>query len=163
MARMGHPAFPILARQRAPIWPAGVTGSISHAEGFCAVAAAPTITFASLGVDVELQGRLDQALWPLICTPVELERLARTPPEQRSALATVIFSAKEAFYKCQHPLTQAWVGFEDVTVEVHEGQFRIRDAADLGIEGLSRAPLLGRFELWRGYVVSAIILPAENP
>ncbi|MGH1557242.1 hypothetical protein ACRAWD_04315 [Caulobacter segnis] len=74
----------------------------------------------------------------------------------------MIFSAKEAFYKCQHPLTRAWVGFEDVSVEIGAERFRIVDTAGLGLDRLSRAPLTGAFALWRGYVVSAMALRASD-
>lgn len=162
LTRLGHPDFPLLAENRAPLWPTGVVGSISHAEGFCVAAAAPTTAFASLGVDIERAGRLDETLWPIICTPGELEALGRVEPWRRATIATVVFSAKEAFYKCQYPLRRAWVGFEDVSVELCDGRFRIVDVGGLGLERLSRAPLIGAFALWRGYVVSAIGVRAQD-
>src|SRR5258706_16095138 len=45
-------------------------------------------------------------LWRSICTPSETAWLGSLPDSERLAAATLIFSAKEAFYKCQFALTQ---------------------------------------------------------
>ncbi len=86
----------------APIWPEGLTGSISHSQGRAVAVAACTADWGSLGVDVEatLGAKAAHELAPLILTACERARFASalTP-----AFATLVFSIKEALYKALHP------------------------------------------------------------
>ena len=51
----GRPILPYCPGQdRAPLWPDGFVGSISHARGVCAAVAASRADAASLSLDVEL-------------------------------------------------------------------------------------------------------------
>ena len=50
-------------------------------------------------------------------TPTEQAFLKTLDAGQAGLIATLFFSAKEAFYKCQYPLTQRFLGFQDVEVE----------------------------------------------
>jgi 4'-phosphopantetheinyl transferase EntD len=105
---------------RRPAWPNGFVGSISHTVGFCAAAVAQNLEFSALGLDAELIGRLDRNVLQLIYTTSERELLRELPEPERSTFATIIFSAKEAFYKCQFAVTGQWLDFHDVSVSVCE-------------------------------------------
>ena len=59
---------------------------------------------ASLGLDGERDKLLGPELIQMICTPAEQQRTA-------AADAIVYFAAKEAFYKCQYPLTRQFLDF----------------------------------------------------
>jgi len=92
----------------------------------CGVAVARSELVQSVGLDVEQDRQLDPALVESVCTPSEWRALAvRGRPHQD---AIVYFSAKEAFYKCQFPLTRVFLGFHDVelTVDFESGTFRAR-------------------------------------
>lgn len=116
MQRLGLPPVAIpAAPDRSPVWPAGVTGSISHAAGFCAVAVSRD-TRAPLGLDIEDPAPLDDDLWPLVLTPDEMTMLAHLPPLRRGHAAKRIFGIKEAAYKAQFPLTGAVIGFQALKV-----------------------------------------------
>jgi enterobactin synthetase component D / holo-[acyl-carrier protein] synthase len=118
LERLGVPPAPLRAApDRRPLWPAGVVGSITHTRGFCAAAAARTERLIALGIDTELADAVGAELRPNICTPAELAWLDALPSAQQGSAATLIFCAKEAFYKCQYPDTFEWVSFKDV--EVH--------------------------------------------
>ena len=118
LAALGHPAVAIPAGpDRAPCWPAGLAGSIAHAEG---VAVAAVRRGASLGLDVEADAALEPDLWSLICDPVELAAL---PEGDRGRAVRLVFSAKEAVYKAQYPLTGQLIGFDAVRVTLEEGGF----------------------------------------
>ena len=72
LARLGIENRPLLpGHDRAPVWPRGIVGSISHCEGFCAVAVARRDRTSSIGLDVELRVPLDVGLVQTICTPGE--------------------------------------------------------------------------------------------
>ncbi len=120
LARMGIEHFPLLKRaDETPIWPDGVTGSITHTDGLCAVAAARA-PISSLGIDAEIVSHVTAELWPQIFTQREAAILHRLPARQRVRHAAAIFSAKEAFYKCQYMLTNEWLEFEDIEVSLSE-------------------------------------------
>lgn len=91
-------AGPVLREGRRPRFPAGVRGSISHCRGAAAACLAATRPdLSGVGVDVERVGRLSPEAAGLVCTPPELALMRGGPADAR--LLTVVFSAKEAFYK----------------------------------------------------------------
>jgi 4'-phosphopantetheinyl transferase EntD len=110
----------------APIWPRGAVGSISHADDVAVAVAARSEHFLAIGVDVEQLGAVDAALWPMLFCEAERRRLDQNGPEAASAIATAMFVAKEAFYKAQWPLTQEWLDFLDVEIELSDGMFAVR-------------------------------------
>ena len=115
--QLGLPPAPLRrADDRAPIWPIDRTGSLSHADTLCAAAVGKRGTIQSIGVDVETIGRVEQKLWPTLFTEKEANYFSSLAPNKVALETTLFFSAKEAFYKCQYPLTQKWVGFQDVEV-----------------------------------------------
>ena len=116
MTRLGLPPQPIpAAPDRSPVWPDGVTGSISHTGGLCAAVLSRDPT-QPLGLDIEEAAPLDADLWPLVLTPEELARLDHAPAAQRGLMAKRIFGIKEAAYKAQFPLTGAVIGFQALDV-----------------------------------------------
>lgn len=84
-----------------------------------------------IGVDVEQRGRVREAVFGKLFTEDELEVLADLDDDQRARNATIGFSAKEAFYKAQYPITGAWVSFTDVSVEITPGGAKAHRATDL--------------------------------
>ena len=113
MTGLGLPAVAIpMGPDRAPVWPEGVTGSISHTDTHCLAAVARTGEVRALGLDLEPDMALEPALWPDICTGAELGWLEARPAPERGRLARIIFSAKECVFKAQYPLTGAMLGFD---------------------------------------------------
>jgi phosphopantetheine--protein transferase-like protein len=156
LAGMGIEYFPLLKRDdETPIWPRGMTGSITHTEGLCVVVVARA-PIAALGVDAEIVSHVTAELWPQIFTQREAAILHRLPARQRARHAAAIFSAKEAFYKCQYVLTKEWLEFEDIEVAMTEetdtlARFSVRPQRTLALQQ-SFAPL------WHGRAV----FPAED-
>ncbi len=99
---------------------------------------------------------MDADLWERICTPAERERLEQLPQAQAQRQAALIFAAKEAFYKCQFPLSREWVGFEDVSIEVSAGAFRIVPQVRLPVADGWVASLVGRYEFRGPWVVTGV-------
>ena len=114
LAQLGEPLAAIPSGpDRAPIWPRGVVGSISHAGAVAIGVAARTADsgIAALGVDVEPDRPLSPDLIGDIADDAEIARLAPLPPP---VAALRIFSLKEAAYKAQYPLTRQLLGFHDL-------------------------------------------------
>lgn len=103
---------------RAPIWPAGIVGSISHTRSACAVVVARATEVLGLGLDLEDGRGLPERALTLVCTERERTWIATRPQGERRQLGTLFFSAKESVYKCQHPLSRRWLGFRDVELEL---------------------------------------------
>lgn len=152
---LGIPACPIVAgADRRPSWPAGVVGSIAHTDGLCVAVAGLAGRFASLGVDVEVVGRVTPLLAARICTDAESAWMASLPERCRDVAAALVFSAKESFYKCQAPLTGEWLGFDAVRIEAPElphavagggTPFRVVPLRPLALSAHAGLPLQGRY------------------
>jgi 4'-phosphopantetheinyl transferase EntD len=115
--QLGLPPAPLRrADDRSPVWPADRVGSLSHCDTLCAAAIGTSHAIRSVGIDIETIGRVEPKLWPTLFTEHEAGYFRSLPPERVALETTLFFSAKESFYKCQYPLTQSWVGFQDVEV-----------------------------------------------
>ncbi|MBL9047635.1 MAG: 4'-phosphopantetheinyl transferase superfamily protein [Tabrizicola sp.] len=118
MAALGHDVVPVpMGRDRAPIWPPGLSGSISHAGG---IAAAVLRSGPPLGLDLEADEPLDSDLWPIICSEPEL---GAHPVTDRGLAVRRVFAAKEAVYKAQFPLTGQVIGFDAVAIAFRNSDF----------------------------------------
>lgn len=162
LEQFGISGFPLaMAEDRSPLWPRTVCGSIAHTHGYCAAVAGQLSRFRALGLDVEQVTDLPPGVCQQICSPAEAEWLEQLPRDERARVASLIFSAKETFYKCQYTLTRQWLEFADVTVDfagwgLGAGSFTVRP---LGISRLLQhqpLPWLGRFLFWEGLVITGM-------
>jgi 4'-phosphopantetheinyl transferase EntD len=153
---LGRPAEPVLRSDRAPRWPAGVVGSITHCEGFCGAVAAPVSVAAGLGFDAERAHAVSPEIWLRIASAAD--RSAGPPAD--GALRALAFSAKEALFKAQHPLTRVWMEFADASLEVADaGELRLRLECDVVGLGARGSVVRGRYALEGGLVFAAVALP----
>jgi 4'-phosphopantetheinyl transferase EntD len=136
---------------RAPVWPYGFVGSISHTGSLALSAAAPSNVVSGLGIDVEKAGSLDLPLLEIICRPEEVAGLEEIGPPEIAA--RLLFSAKESVYKCIWPRLRRYVDFLDVGIEIdtHQHTYRIASSRTLP-ESLSNA-LQGRYR-WSSELVA---------
>ena len=117
MAQLGIPpaAIPILP-SRAPQWPAGITGSISHADDACVAVVTARDDFIGVGVDIECASPLSPELYASVCSSSELDASASSA--EGIDAAKLLFAVKEAFFKFYHPQTGYFLAFHDVTVRL---------------------------------------------
>ena len=157
MTELGLGKVSLLAgEKREPLWPPEVIGSITHTTGFAAAVVARRNEIEALGIDCEVVDSVGADLWERICTPEERERLEQLPEAQARQHAALIFAAKEAFYKCQFPKSQGWVGFEDVSIEASAGSFRIIPQVQLPVTAEWVATLAGRYQFRGPWVVTGV-------
>jgi len=160
MRDLGHPLAPVLmAPDRAPVWPTGLTGSISHSQTCCIAALGRVDQVAALGVDVEEDSDLDQDLLTTVCTVDERAWLSVLPKSQAGRMAKLIFSAKECAYKCQYSRSKTLFGFDTlcVTPDPACGQFEATFLTDIR-HFPAGTRLAGRFAIEDGLIVTAMIL-----
>lgn len=104
---------------RAPIWPKGIVGAISHAAGVASVALAPVSVCRGIGVDTEIVVGPEEAteVSELIVAPEEFSMLAqRLGCHGPSFAVTLALSAKESVFKCLYPQTRRTFEFRDLSI-----------------------------------------------
>jgi 4'-phosphopantetheinyl transferase EntD len=122
MAELGAPLTAIpQGLDRAPLWPTGLSGSIAHCDDYCIAAVAYEDHHKTLGIDIEPATPMDPDLINIICTQTERDWLEGEPDP--GLAAKMMFSAKEAIYKAQYPLTRQIIGFDAVKLMIINGSF----------------------------------------
>lgn len=124
---------------RAPRWPAGISGSITHTRHVAAALAAYDGDWPAVGLDLEEARPMPPDLVDLVVGPED--RLGDMPP---SLAATLLFSAKEAVFKAQFPVTGLWLDYRDVALTILPGSFHLNLC---GVELAGRWRLAGQLFL----------------
>ncbi len=174
LMELGHGEAEILnGPDRAPIWPQGVRGSITHCDR-CAVVAVTRAEVGTVGVDVEHRDELKRDLWKTVFLPHEIHALdAAFDATDRGRMALVLFSAKESLYKAQYPRTTTFMGFHELHVAIapdptdaSAGSLLCtfqNDVGALDAGGFARAEIArGRYRLDAlpgGQVVTSVFIP----
>ncbi|MFF5177342.1 4'-phosphopantetheinyl transferase [Micromonospora sp. NPDC000316] len=162
MTSLGLPETAVpAAADRAPVWPAGVVGTITHTSGYCAAAAAHATDIRSVGMDAERHREINEGVRRLVLLPEEEENCSRLPAD--ISWPVVYFSAKETVYKVWYPIVGSWLDFHDahLTLDPDAGTFTARiaparvDAADVVDPP---ATITGRFVVADGLVRTAAVL-----
>jgi 4'-phosphopantetheinyl transferase EntD len=152
---------------RPPAWPEGVVGSITHCNNFACAVAARSDRYVSLGVDAEMVQRMEAGFAELICGPEELQHIATLQQLDDAEWPLIVFSAKEAIYKCISPLIEDPIEFTDVALRFPPdggGSRRGNFVIDAGCthSGLRHLPvsgawlLAGTMVLCGAYIIAAV-------
>ena len=172
--RYAHRALKILdvplgallaSRDRSPLWPPGVTGSITHTDRYCAVAIARTTEVAAIGIDVEDVTRFNLDLLSHVLSPREITaNLAGFGPDRRQQHGAAMFSAKEALYRFLRGVTTVQLTFRDCEIAFDQGSdhFQVELLAEAG-PFASGHRFTGRYTFAGDLVATAIILPRPAP
>lgn len=170
-ADRGGPRPLLNGADRAPIWPDGHIGSITHTRGYCAVVLARGTRVAALGIDAEPDAALERPMWRAVTTADErsaLEALESSDPTHAGALARVVFSAKESAYKAQYTLTREFLGFDAMRIALvdsvatsESGAFVATLTRDVGDRFCAGDAFAGRFVRGGGVLVTGVTIPRE--
>lgn len=131
----------------APAWPAGVTGTVTHCDGY--VAAAVSLERLYLGIDAEPAADLPGDTARMIAFDQELQWIAETTLPTR-----LLFCAKEAVYKAWSNVTGDALTFSDARLTFRDTDFY----ADL-ITRPTAPTLKGRFHIDHGLIGTIIAQP----
>lgn len=124
LLRLGRPrALLLTGNHREPLWPSEFTGSITHTERLCAVAVARSKHYRGLGIDAEPAETLRPEVVERVCRGDDRRSWNGLASLEAELVPRLVFSVKEAIYKCQFPITKTFLGFEDVGVELGNGVF----------------------------------------
>ena len=103
-----------------PVWPAGITGSISHSESLAVAATGRTDAWSSIGIDIE--PAISERKAPIarrVCATEEIDWINACQGELMLRL-TRVFSAKESLYKAFFQATGHRLSFEDASLRWNE-------------------------------------------
>ncbi|WP_146588228.1 4'-phosphopantetheinyl transferase family protein [Puniceibacterium confluentis] len=156
MSDLGHPPEPLpMGEDRAPVWPAGLTGSISHISTACIAMSARTDQARAIGVDLEVYQDFPPETVPEVAKPRETALF----DDPKLIAVRRIFSAKEAGYKAQYALSRTVFGFDRLAL-------CRSPRGDLALKFTNDAPPFRKGDLLRlrqwvghGLILSLVTLP----
>jgi enterobactin synthetase component D len=97
-----------------PVWPQGVAGSITHTELTAYAVVVRRTDGAGIGIDSErVVDQESQQAVAAVCCNVS-ERTAWIQGPDAFVRTTLLFAAKEAFYKAAWPALQRFINFDEV-------------------------------------------------
>jgi 4'-phosphopantetheinyl transferase EntD len=170
LGRLGVPPVPIVRGERgAPVWPAGIVGSITHCDGYRGVAVARDRDVLTVGIDAEPNEPLPNGVLDSVSLAAERTRLALLDAAVPGVCwDRLLFSAKESVYKAWFPITGRWLGFEEADVTIHpdDGGFEARLLAapahtPVPAAGPPLTGFTGRWLVSRGLIATAIVVPGR--
>lgn len=119
MAQLGRPVAALLnGADRAPIWPPGLVGSITHDAKCCAAVVASEQHFRSIGIDLESIGAVPAELADRVLRPDEIAKLDRLFKPDGADWLTLSFCLKEASYKAFYPVFRRIIDFHDMRLSI---------------------------------------------
>lgn len=148
---------------RAPVWPAGLSGSISHAGDHCACFVLPA-DLGTAGIDLEemAEGCALQAILDLAMTSEEVAIIGACP-DLRIA-ATLCFSAKEAAFKALYPKVCRFIAHRCAVLDAppRAGRLRLRLTERLHRDLPEGHAIDLRYETRPGSVLTWTVLPGRG-
>ncbi|VVM62857.1 hypothetical protein PS645_01355 [Pseudomonas fluorescens] len=155
---------PTIGEDRAPVWPAHISGSITHSNGRAAAIVARKRDWRGLGMDLEnlLEPERAERLAGEILTPAELQRMAAGPQDQVALRVTLTFSVKESLFKALYPIVRQRFYFEhaEVLEWTEHGEVRLRLLTDLSSEWRKGTELNAQFAVMDGQLLSLVSIKA---
>lgn len=148
-----------------PIWPAGVTGCITHSKG--RVAVWMEVGDHTLGLDLEHlpSANAVKAIKEVTLTQSELDWVGALSEEEARRASVAIFSAKETLFKALYPRVNAYFGFLAACADPFEPK---ADSIKLHLED-TLSPEFRRgdsFEIslrtFEGFVLTRLSVPAAG-
>lgn len=120
---LGYQECPLpRADSGAPVWPAGVIGSLAHDRRVAVAAVAASREIDALGIDIEPAEPLPFDLLDIIATPDERPEIGGDP-----ICGRLLFAAKEAVYKAVYPLDGIFLEHHDVQIDFSERRGAVRN------------------------------------
>lgn len=101
-----------------PLWPEGWRGSISHARHVALAVVMPRIGRFGIGIDAE-EILDDQSLQDVlqVCANNDDRRFIAKGADSACLAATVMFCAKEAYYKAMNGVTRRFMDFDEISLK----------------------------------------------
>lgn len=147
---------------RTPIWPPNILGSITHSENYVSVSITNNSSILGIGRDSEFifPKMTAEKVKPIIIQDDELELINGLKKEE---FLSLIYSAKESFYKAVYPSTKKPFYFDDVSIlEINDSYFKIKAKKNLGPFFKTDQIFKGEFIFSDGLVHTGIIIKKDD-
>lgn len=146
---------------RAPIWPVGMIGSISHSGNYAMAIVIPEVHAELVGIDCEkrIDGTRARELANTVFTLGEYAMSARLGLSFADFFV-LSFSAKESLYKALYPKVARFFGFnaaELIDVCLTSGVFQLRLTQDLAADWLKGRVFVGYFKFTESHIISLLV------
>lgn len=147
-------AKPLGSFNRMPIWPEGVSGSISHTQSTAIAVAGANLFGAGIDCEVLMDHAQTKRRAPYFVREEETPLVEMNP----ELAPTLIFSAKEALFKCFYPRCYSYFGMlEAKVVSFGNGIFEI----DLDSNRPAVSKLKGRhkggYQVWDDKIITWVL------
>ncbi|HEY3016563.1 MAG TPA: 4'-phosphopantetheinyl transferase superfamily protein [Nocardioides sp.] len=159
LAELGVEPAPVLPDEnRAPRWPAGVVGAMTHCQGYRAAAVARADVVLTLGIDAEPNAALPPDVIDLVARPEDLTGLPELPAGWGISWERLLFSAKESVFKAWYPVRREWLDFQEASVRFRpDGTFEVR-LLKASAAGSPLETLTGRWISTPQFLATAIVV-----
>lgn len=152
------------AKTREPVWPKGMTGSISHSKQMAISCISTSDDYLSLGIDAEemMKPELAAEVATTIASQEELNYLSSLKSSQG---LTVLFSAKEALYKALFPLVRTFIDFKEVklvSLNLDNGSFELELNSSNPILTKYLGLYAGSFRMMNQTIVTFVSIPKDQ-
>lgn len=159
----GAGSVPASGEDRAPQWPKGTVGSITHSGDYAAAIVGSLQNWRGLGLDAEslIPEQRAQRLAGEILTPAELDRLGPLNAAEQALRITLTFSAKESLFKALYPqvLKRFWFHDAELLSVTPDQHFTLRLLIDLDGSWTTGSVVTGQFCLFDDYLLTLIAIP----
>ena len=160
LEKLGRSGFAILRDPNgAPIWPFGITGSISHSGEMAAAVVAKKAEILAIGLDLQITNQtLPFKVLTTFFHSDEIKNFLNVPDSLSELFSYAVFSAKESILKCYYTLNRSILNLHEISVKLDwwNGTF---SACIIGKHGsnvhMFCDQLIGRFGFAGDYVFSA--------
>ncbi|MDH0615173.1 MULTISPECIES: 4'-phosphopantetheinyl transferase superfamily protein [unclassified Agrobacterium] len=156
----GRTVFPGMGDDRAPAWPEGVIGAISHSHERAIALAGSSERFCGIGIDIERFLTEEEAddIAPQALTANERHNLGNAIDPFMIGL---IFSAKESLFKALYPTVKRPFFFEAAELSGFDGSgcATLRLTADLSEKWRGGTEIPFRFCRFEDFLLTRILFP----
>ncbi|MFF8911271.1 4'-phosphopantetheinyl transferase family protein [Streptomyces olivaceoviridis] len=168
MHALGCPPAPVLPNRRgAPGWPEGLVGSMTHCDGYRAVALARAVDVIAVGIDAEPDAPLPEGVLAAVSLPAERAWISDlTAARAEVSWDRLLFSIKESIFKAWYPRTRYELGFEQAEVTVCPQSHTFTCRLILPEQAPPSSWLTdtrGRWLVRDGLLVTSLAVPAGRP
>lgn len=155
----GQEVSPGIGEDRAPIWPEGIIGAISHSHDRAIALAGCSRRFCGIGVDIErlLTEEVARDIAPQALTPRERRSLGTVVDP---FVVGLIFSAKENLFKALYLSVRSFFPFEaaELSASHENGSAVLRLTTDLGDQWRRGAIIPFRFCRFGDFVMTRVLI-----
>lgn len=151
----------VIGNNRAPVWPNGIVGSITHCDDLAICCVASADTYNRLGVDAEklISNQTIEQVSSITLTEDECA-LLRALPVEFNKVFTLAFSAKESLFKALYPEVNRYFEFLDariVKIDVEQNRFVLALTNELTEQLPIGTEVQGKFSFIEGDTVVTLI------